>query len=145
MNMVLIWSNDIIFIPIKSVCTVFKSNAYKLYHTTVFIGQEASKYISEFKYLGFSFSDSKCDNCDMLRQMRSLYAKSNRLIRTFSYCLTDIKITLFQSCCITFFVPSCGPIIENQHLQRFVSDSTRRGVMQVQYMQITISARIVKK
>ena len=34
----------------------------------------ALKYVSESKYLGFSFSDSKCDDCDMLHQMRSLYA-----------------------------------------------------------------------
>ena len=70
--------NDILFSPIKSICTVFKPNGYKLYLPTVFIGQEALKYVSESKYLGFSFSDSKCDDCDMLRQMRSLYAKSNR-------------------------------------------------------------------
>ena len=40
----------------------------KLYIPTFLIGQEALKYISESKYLGFSFSDSKCDDCDMLRQ-----------------------------------------------------------------------------
>ena len=69
--------NDILFNPIKSVCTVFYPKANKLYIPTVFIGQEALKYIFESKYLGFSFSDSKCDDCDMLLQMRYLYAKSN--------------------------------------------------------------------
>ena len=66
--------NDNLFNPIKSVCTVFKPKGYKLYIPTFLIGQEALKYISESKYLGFSFSDSKCDDCDMLhvRQMRSL-------------------------------------------------------------------------
>ena len=91
--------------PIKSVCTVFKPKAYKLYIPTVFIGQEALKYISESKYLGFSFSDSKCVDCDMLRQMRSLYAKSNMLIRTFSHCSIDVKITLFQSYCTALYCP----------------------------------------
>ena len=33
--------NDIILKPIKSICTVFKPNGYKLYLPTVFIGQEA--------------------------------------------------------------------------------------------------------
>ena len=55
----------IYLIPIKSICTVFKPNGYKLYLPTVFIVQEALKYVSEYKYLGFSFSDSKCDDCDM--------------------------------------------------------------------------------
>ena len=75
--------NDILFNPIKYVCTVFKPKPYKLYLSTVFIGQDELKYISESKYLGFSFSDSKFDNCDLLCQMKSRYAKSNRLIRTF--------------------------------------------------------------
>ena len=33
--------NDILFNPIKSVCTVLKLKAYILYISTVFIGQEA--------------------------------------------------------------------------------------------------------
>ena len=53
--------NDILFNPITSVCTVFKSKAYKLYIPTVFSGHKALQYISESKYLEFSFSDSKCD------------------------------------------------------------------------------------
>ena len=90
---------DILFNPIKSTCTVFKPKGYKLYLSTVFIGQEALKYVSESKYLGFTFIDSKCDDCDMLRPMRSLYTKSNRLLRIFSNCSIDVKVTLFQSYC----------------------------------------------
>ena len=96
---------DILFNPIKSICTVFKPKGYKLYLPTAFIGQEALKYVSESKYLGISFSDSKCDDCDMLRQMRSLYARSNRLLRTFSHCSIDVKVTLFQSYCIALYCP----------------------------------------
>ena len=97
--------NDIVFNPIKSVCTVFKPKAYKLYLPTVFIGSDALKFITESKYLGFTFSDSKSDDCDMLRQMRLLYAKSNKLLRTFSHCSTDVKITLFQSYCTALYCP----------------------------------------
>ena len=67
--------HDILFNPIKFICTFFKLKAYELCLPTIFIGQEALKNVSESKYLDFSFSDSKCDDCDMLRQMRSLYAK----------------------------------------------------------------------
>ena len=88
--------NDILFNHIKFICTGFKLKSYKLYLPTAFIGQEALKYVSESKYLEFSFSDSKCDDCDMLCQIRSLYAKSNSLLRTFSHCSIEIKITLFQ-------------------------------------------------
>ena len=39
----------------------------------------------------------------MLRQMRSLYAESNRLLRTFSHCSIDVKVTLFQSYCTALY------------------------------------------
>ena len=41
----------------------------------------------------------------MLRQMRLLYAKSNTLLRTFSHCSSDIKVTLFQSYCTALYCP----------------------------------------
>ena len=97
--------NDILFNPIKSVYTIFKPKAYKLYLPSVFIGSDALKYVAESKYLGFSFCDSKQDDNDILRQMRTVYAKSNTLLRTFSHCSTDAKITLFQSYCTALYCP----------------------------------------
>ena len=97
--------NDILFNPIKSVCTVFKPKAYKRFTPTVFIGDDALKFTKEAKYLGFTFNDSKCDDSDMLRQMRLLYAKSNTLLRTFSHCSSDVKVTLFQSYCTALYCP----------------------------------------
>ena len=41
----------------------------------------------------------------MLRQMRLLYAKSNTLLRKFSHCLADVKVTLFQSYCTALYCP----------------------------------------
>ena len=78
---------------------------YKLYLPTVFIGQEALECVSVSKYLGFIFSDSKCYDCDMMRQMRSLYAKSNMLSRTFSHCSIDVKVSLFQNYCTALCCP----------------------------------------
>ena len=97
--------NDILFNPIKSVYTIFKPKAYKLYLPSVFIGSDALKYVAESKYLGFSFCDSKQDDNDILRQMRTVYAKSNTLLRTFSHCSTDAKVTLFQSYCTALYCP----------------------------------------
>ena len=39
----------------------------------------------------------------MLRQMRILYTKSNRLLRLFHCCSTDVKLTLFRSYCTCFY------------------------------------------
>ena len=58
----------------------FYTKAYKRFTPTVFIGSDALKFTRKAKYLGFTINDSKCDDSDMLRQMRSLYAKSNKTI-----------------------------------------------------------------
>ena len=71
----------------------------------MFIGSDDLKYVAESKYLGFSFCDSKQDDNDILRQMRTVYAKSNTLLRTFSHCSTDVTVTLFQSYCTALYCP----------------------------------------
>ena len=97
--------HNILFNPIRSVCTIFKPNSYKIYLPTVFIGSDALKYVSDTKYLGFIYCDSKSDDNDMLRQMRSLYVKSNKLLRTLSHCSPNVKLTLIQSYCTTLYCP----------------------------------------
>ena len=136
------------FDPIKSVCTVFKPIAYKRFTPTDFIGDDALTFTKEAKYIGFTFNDSKCDDSDMLRQMRLLYAKSNTLLRTFSHCSSDVKVTLFQSYCTALYCPFfCGTIIKCLHLVKFVSRLTMliekylvflSGVVLVQCMQLII-------
>ena len=71
----------------------------------MFIGSDALKYVAESKYLGFNFCDSMQDDNDILRQMRTVYAKSNTLLRTFNHCSTDVKVTLFQSFCTALYCP----------------------------------------
>ena len=134
-----------------SVCAVFKPKVYKLYFPTVFIGSDALKFIKESKYLGFTFDDSKSDDCDMLRQMRLLYAKSNKLLRTFSHCSTDVKITLFQSYCTALYCPYLWNNY-NKSIFRTVhvafNNAYRKifgylsGVVPVRCMQTTISATL---
>ena len=43
------------------------------------------------------------DDDDMLRQMRTLYIRLNKLLRTFHYCTIDVKLELFRSFCIPFY------------------------------------------
>ena len=37
--------------------------------------------------------------------MRLLYAKSNKLLRIFSHCTTDVKLVLFDSYCTSLYCP----------------------------------------
>ena len=63
------------------------------------------KYADNFRYLGFTFSFDQKDDKDMLRQLRNLYTKSNRLLRLFHCCSTDVKIALFRSYSTCFYCP----------------------------------------
>ena len=42
------------------------------------------------------------DDDDMMRQMRILHIRSNKLLRTFHYCSIDVKLELFRSFCTSF-------------------------------------------
>ena len=95
--------NDIMFNPIKSVCVVFKSKSNKLYCPTVNVDYDILEYTAYTKYLGFTFSVNVQDDDDMLRQMRTLYIRSNKLLRTFYHCSIDVKLELFRSFCTSFY------------------------------------------
>ena len=98
-------TNDLIYNPLKSVCMVFKHRRFKLYCPTVAIGVESLRNVDTFTDLGFVFSENKKDDADMLRQLRSLYAKANRITRMFHYCTVDVKLLLTKSYCTSFY---CG-------------------------------------
>ena len=98
-------ANDLLFNPVKSVRIVFKPCRFKLYCPTVSIGTERLTYVNTVKYLGFVFCEYKKDDEDMLKQMRSLYAKSNKVIRMFNHCTVDVKLLLIKSYCTSFY---CG-------------------------------------
>ena len=51
------------------------------------------------------FTENKKDDVDMLKQLRSLYAKANRIPRMFHYCTVDVKLLLPKSYCTSFY---CG-------------------------------------
>ena len=49
------------------------------------------------------FNTNAQDDEDMLSQMRTLYIRSIKLLRTFHYCSTDVKLELFNSYCTSFY------------------------------------------
>ena len=88
---------------VKSVCDTIKPKNSKLSYPNVRLDSNILKYISQTKYLGFMLSTNAQDDVDMLRQMRTLYIRSNKLLRTFYYCSTDVKLELFKSYCTSFY------------------------------------------
>ena len=97
--------NDLSFNSSKSYCMVFKPKSYKLSCPRLYMDNQLLKYTDDLKYLGFTFSSDQKDDKDLLRQLRLLYTKSNRLLRLFYHCSTDVKIALFRSYCTCFYCP----------------------------------------
>ena len=62
-------------------------------------------YTDSIKYLGYIFSNNNNDDAEMLRQMRLLYCRSNRLVRLFSKCSKTVLIELCRSFCTKFYCP----------------------------------------
>ena len=97
--------NNISFNSSKSFCMVFKPRLYKLSSPSLYMSTEKLEYTNSTKYLGFTFSSDKKDDKDMLRQLRILYTKSNRILRLFNCCSIDVKLALFRSYCACFYCP----------------------------------------
>ena len=76
---------------------------YTFYMNTVRL--DYTDNIKYLKYLGLTFSSDKKDDNDMLRQRRILYTKSNRLLRLFHCCSTDVELALFRSYCACLYCP----------------------------------------
>ena len=53
-------------------------------------------YVNTVKYLGFKFSENKKDDEDMLKQMRSLYSKPNKVSRMLNHCTVHVKLLLIK-------------------------------------------------
>ena len=49
------------------------------------------------------FTNDKQDDVDMLRQLRLLYMRSNKIKRMFYFCTIDVKLELVMSFCTSFY------------------------------------------
>ena len=84
--------NNLLLNSYKSFCMVFKPRLYKLSSPSLYMSTEKLEYTNSTKYLGFTFGSDKNDDNDMLRQLRILYTKSNRILRLFNCCSIDVKL-----------------------------------------------------
>ena len=62
-------------------------------------------YTDSIKYLGFTFTSNNCDDADILKQMRMLYCRSNRLVRLFNKCSKPVLRELCRSFCTVLYCP----------------------------------------
>ena len=102
-----IWCHSIIvdlnFNAKKSFCFAFTPKLFKLSLPYLHINNIPISYVDSVMYLGFTFASAHKDDNDILRQMRTLYARSNRLLRIFHGCSTKVLIELRGSYCGLFY------------------------------------------
>ena len=96
---------DLNFNALKSYCIAFLPELYKLAVPVLHIHSMPISYTDSIKYLGYIFSCNNSDDAKMLKQIRLLYCRSNRLVRLFSKCRKPVLIELCRSVCITFYCP----------------------------------------
>ena len=96
---------DLNFNATKSFCVAFTPKHYKLLLPSLFMNSLPILYADSIKYLGFIFTCNNCDDSDILKQMRMLYCRSNRLVRLFNKCSKPVLLELCRSFCTVFYCP----------------------------------------
>ena len=88
----------------KTKVMCFKPKILSKLHVPKFIlnGLEV-EVVSSHVYLGVILDDNYCDDRDLLRQSRAIYARGNVLLKKFSICDINVKIKLFKAYCTSFY------------------------------------------
>ena len=60
-------------------------------------------YVEKTKYLGYMFTNHEQNDVEMLRQLRLLYMRLNKIIRMFHFRIINVKLELFKSLCTSFY------------------------------------------
>ena len=60
-------------------------------------------FVSQLKYLGHIIDNTSCDDADIAREVKSLFARTNILLRRFHRCSVEVKLRLFRCFCMCFY------------------------------------------
>ena len=90
---------DLNFNAKKSFCSTFTPRLFKLSLLYLHVCNFPISYHDSVKYLGFRFVGDHMDDNNILKQMRTIYARSNRLLRIFLGCTIMVLIELGRSYC----------------------------------------------
>jgi hypothetical protein len=92
------FENEVLYNIKKTKCMCIKPDILKnLYVPNVFLNAEQLSWTHEHKYLGVFLCNDRSDGKDMYRQMRSIYAKGNLLLRSFRKCTVPVKENIFKT------------------------------------------------
>ncbi len=60
-------------------------------------------FVSQFKYLGHIIDNNLCDDADIARELKCLFARTNIVLRRFCRCSVNVKLKLIRCFCICFY------------------------------------------
>ena len=90
--------NSVIFNSSKTKFMCFKPKSLSTLHVPdMYLNGQVLTYVSKIKYLGVFIDCDAGDNEDILRHVRSTYARGNMLISKFKICTDDVKYCLFRA------------------------------------------------
>ena len=97
----------IIFNTSKSVCmALYPGSMSQNVSPNIYLSGAVIEYVKEFRYLGHIISVDFKDDSDIRREIRSLYARGNTLIRKLNFLPIDVKCSLFKSYCYSLYTSS---------------------------------------
>jgi hypothetical protein len=97
------FKHDILYNPAKSQCMIVPPKHYNLIIPSITLNGNQLQYTDTVKYLGVLLSSSFKDDCDIQRQLRSLYASGNTIMTKFAHCTLSVKCLLIESYCMNFY------------------------------------------
>ena len=71
--------------------------------SSIMINNNQIEFVDSFKYLGFTLTFNRKDNCHIGNLYRGLCARANMVLRNFSKCTNEVKTQLFKSYCTSFY------------------------------------------
>ncbi len=96
-------AHDIIFNPSNSICLRISPRRSKLEITSIYLHTTVIDFNDHAKYLGVFIANTLSDDMDITRQVKSLYARANTLLRKFCHCSQKVKLNLFQAYCASMY------------------------------------------
>ena len=83
---------------------IIKSKLCKGYDVPIFyLNETPIDVVVNHNYLGVIISDNRKDDLDIKRQIRSIYARGNTILKYFRHCTHEVKCTLFKTYCTNLY------------------------------------------
>ncbi len=83
---------------------ICRSKEDKSIHFPVFkLSNKSLTVCAKVKYLEHFITERMTDDEDIERQRRMMYMQANILLRKFSFCSDEVKVSLFKAYCTTLY------------------------------------------